>query len=318
MALRDRSYGIPTRDSNKGSIALRDNHQPSTIMNRRYILFALAAMLLSQAWPLTRATAQIPNPGFETWSNGQPAGWNGTNTQQTSDAHSGSSAVMGQVGLVLSVYAASISTSDPSSTNPTYFPYSGRPASFTGYYQFAPAARSNDSLVFVTVFSKANAIVGTAMFMTTQSANSYTQFTAPTTWITGDMPDSAMCSIMILNASASGGLGTEGSTFKLDDVSFSGTSAVATSDVRSVSLSESFPNPVPAVSKIKYSLAADGPATIAVFDVTGRQVSVLASGYQTAGTHMVVFDASALPAGMYCYRLATPVQTISKMLQVVR
>lgn len=225
---------------------------------------------------------------------------------------------MGQVGLILSVYAADITTSDPSSTNTWFVPYSGRPGSFTGFYQFAPMAGSNDSLLFVAMFSKLNRLIGVATYVTTQSASSYTLFTAPIRWITGDTPDSAMCNVTILNASASGGLGTTGSTFKLDDVSFSGTSDVATSDVRSVSLSESFPNPVLSGSKITYSLATDGPATLAVFDVTGRQVSVLASGYQTAGTHMAVFDASALPAGVYCYRLATPSQTISKTLQVVR
>ena len=43
-----------------------------------------------------------------------------------------------------------------------------------------------------------------------------------------------------------------------------------------------------------------------VFDVLGRQISVLADGTREAGTHEVVFDAGELPSGTYLYRLETP------------
>ncbi|MFI5263582.1 MAG: T9SS type A sorting domain-containing protein [Candidatus Kapaibacterium sp.] len=84
------------------------------------------------------------------------------------------------------------------------------------------------------------------------------------------------------------------------------------------SLSESYPNPVSSVSKINYSLTKDDMASLMLFDVTGKEVSMLAGGYQIAGDHTAVFDGSILPAGMYFYRLTTPEGSIGHWLQLIK
>jgi photosystem II stability/assembly factor-like uncharacterized protein len=86
----------------------------------------------------------------------------------------------------------------------------------------------------------------------------------------------------------------------------------------SLLLSESFPNPLNAVSTIQYSLPSNGVASLKVYDVTGKQVAVLTDGYQVAGNHTALLDASTLPSGVYFYRLISGSQSSGRWLQVVR
>jgi len=42
---------------------------------------------------------------------------------------------------------------------------------------------------------------------------------------------------------------------------------------------------------------------LAVYDISGREVKVLAEGFYPAGTHLVEWDAAGLPSGVYFARL---------------
>jgi len=86
----------------------------------------------------------------------------------------------------------------------------------------------------------------------------------------------------------------------------------------SLTLSESYPNPVNSASKINYSLAKNGMTSLALFDLTGKQIEVFVNGYQSAGDHTAVFDGSTLPAGMYFYRLTTAEGSIGHWLQLIK
>jgi endo-1,4-beta-xylanase len=55
-----------------------------------------------------------------------------------------------------------------------------------------------------------------------------------------------------------------------------------------------------------------------VFDVIGRTVRVLASGTQPAGSYEVTFEATALPSGVYFYRLEAGDYVETKRMVVVR
>lgn len=65
------------------------------------------------------------------------------------------------------------------------------------------------------------------------------------------------------------------------------------------------PNPLETEAVITYTLAERGDAALAVFDLLGRRVAVLAEGTHEAGVHHAVLDATALPSGVYIYRLRT-------------
>jgi hypothetical protein len=76
-----------------------------------------------------------------------------------------------------------------------------------------------------------------------------------------------------------------------------------------------YPNPFNPTTTISYSLENAGNVTLAVFDVTGREVAKLVDGYRNAGVHEVTFDASGLASGVYIYRLTADGNTsIAKMV----
>ena len=56
---------------------------------------------------------------------------------------------------------------------------------------------------------------------------------------------------------------------------------------------------------------------LTIYDVLGREVTVLVDRQQTPGTYEVTFEADGLPSGVYFYRLETgPFSEIRQMLLV--
>jgi hypothetical protein len=57
---------------------------------------------------------------------------------------------------------------------------------------------------------------------------------------------------------------------------------------------------------------------LAVYDVFGREVETLVDGVQTAGAHVIVFDATRLTSGVYFYRLEGERTTEARNMLVTR
>lgn len=75
------------------------------------------------------------------------------------------------------------------------------------------------------------------------------------------------------------------------------------------------PNPFNPSTRLAFELQDAADVRLAIFDVMGREVSVLLEGFLDAGVHEVVFSAASLPAGVYFYSLHTGAQHIvGKML----
>lgn len=70
-----------------------------------------------------------------------------------------------------------------------------------------------------------------------------------------------------------------------------------------------WPNPFRQQVQVAYTLDRPGPIRLAVVDVLGRTVAVLAEGLAPGGTHEVVWEAAAWPPGLYLLRLTTPTDT---------
>jgi len=64
-----------------------------------------------------------------------------------------------------------------------------------------------------------------------------------------------------------------------------------------------YPNPFNPSTVIRFSLPHSEQANLTIYDVTGRQVKVLANEVLNAGDHRVVFDGSDLASGVYFYKL---------------
>ncbi len=93
------------------------------------------------------------------------------------------------------------------------------------------------------------------------------------------------------------------------------------SSSRSVELGPSYPNPTFRLSRVEYSLPTSGPASLRLFDVTGREVRTLVNGNVEAGRHEAIWDGRdgqgrQVPAGAYFYELNAGGQKASR--RVVR
>jgi len=68
-------------------------------------------------------------------------------------------------------------------------------------------------------------------------------------------------------------------------------------------LEQNYPNPFNPNTTIKYELPKSSMVRLSVYDILGREVSVLVSERKNAGSYEVKFDAPGLATGVYIYRL---------------
>jgi subtilisin family serine protease len=83
-------------------------------------------------------------------------------------------------------------------------------------------------------------------------------------------------------------------------------------------LYNNYPNPFNPVTKIKFDLPSASNTKLVVYDVLGREVSKVLDGNLKAGSYSVEFDASALPSGVYFYRLSTESFTNTKKMLLIK
>ena len=79
-----------------------------------------------------------------------------------------------------------------------------------------------------------------------------------------------------------------------------------------------FPNPTGAAATVAFGLAEAVDVRLEVFDALGRRVAVLLDGPAEAGSHRARFDAGALPAGVYVWRLAAGARVETGQIVVAR
>lgn len=70
-------------------------------------------------------------------------------------------------------------------------------------------------------------------------------------------------------------------------------------------LAQNYPNPFNPTTIVQYAIPTQAYVTLSVYNALGQLVNELVHGEVVAGVHQVSFDASALPSGIYYYRLQT-------------
>ncbi len=80
------------------------------------------------------------------------------------------------------------------------------------------------------------------------------------------------------------------------------------------SLSQNYPNPFNPTTTIKYTVPQNGPVTIKLYDITGREVKTLVNEVKAVGSYDLKVDASNLASGVYIYRMvAKNFSSVKKM-----
>jgi hypothetical protein len=80
----------------------------------------------------------------------------------------------------------------------------------------------------------------------------------------------------------------------------------------------SFPNPFNPTATIVYQIFEAGHVSLIIYDLLGRRVARLFDGWQEAGQYKATWNASALPSGLYMYRLEAAGQALTGTVQLLK
>ena len=83
-------------------------------------------------------------------------------------------------------------------------------------------------------------------------------------------------------------------------------------------LYQNYPNPFNPSTVISWQLAVGNFVQLSIYDLSGREVTLLVNRKQSAGSHQIEFDASALASGIYMYRLRTGTHVETKKMLLLR
>lgn len=115
-----------------------------------------------------------------------------------------------------------------------------------------------------------------------------------------------------------------GQQYRVDDIRLSGaegefTSVDESTDTpQSISLHQNYPNPFNPLTSIRFELPRSERVKLAVYDMLGREVGLLADGVYSPGTHTFNWDASNFSSGIYIYSLETSSRRITRKMTLMK
>jgi hypothetical protein len=83
-------------------------------------------------------------------------------------------------------------------------------------------------------------------------------------------------------------------------------------------LSQNYPNPFNPSTTIRYQIPNSGLVKLAVYDMLGKQVTILVNDIKDAGSYEIRFDGSKLSSGVYFYKLETDNFSDVKRMNLVK
>ena len=102
------------------------------------------------------------------------------------------------------------------------------------------------------------------------------------------------------------------------DVTGTATEDPTVPDAAGFALAQSVPNPAAGPADISFTLGTPARATVEVFNMLGQRVATVADRSFAAGLHVVTFDTSPHPAGLYVYRLSAGDFVATRRMAIVR
>lgn len=89
-------------------------------------------------------------------------------------------------------------------------------------------------------------------------------------------------------------------------------------DIKAYNLLQNFPNPFNPTTNITFSTATPGFVSLKVYNVFGKEVTVLVSEEKEAGVYSAIFDAKKLSSGIYYYTIKAGVFTVTKKMLLIK
>ena len=83
-------------------------------------------------------------------------------------------------------------------------------------------------------------------------------------------------------------------------------------------LKQNYPNPFNPSTKISFSIAKAGYATLKVYNSLGREIATLVDGFKSSQSYNVKFDGTGLASGIYFYHLRVNGYSITKKMVLIR
>ncbi len=114
---------------------------------------------------------------------------------------------------------------------------------------------------------------------------------------------------------------TKSTDIYAQQISASGTLGVITglNEIsRQSMLDQNYPNPVKSGTKIRFKVSEPGYVSLKLFNMTGKEVTILVKTVMSPGSYSVDLDATGLPAGIYAYCLQAGGKTHTRSLVVVK
>jgi hypothetical protein len=79
-----------------------------------------------------------------------------------------------------------------------------------------------------------------------------------------------------------------------------------------------YPNPFNPMTEIHFSLPVDAQVKLEIYNIVGQRVAVLTDRGYSAGSHSVMWDATAHPSGLYFYRLRAGEKIVTDKMMLLK
>jgi hypothetical protein len=86
----------------------------------------------------------------------------------------------------------------------------------------------------------------------------------------------------------------------------------------SYSLEQNYPNPFNPSTNIMYSISNSGLTRLVVYDILGKEISILVNEVKEPGSYLITFDATNVSSGVYFYKLSSGDFTQTRSMLILK
>lgn len=247
----------------------------------------------------------VPNGDFENWKTNEAGGTTPEHwvaEDNTSDVQNVFKVSPGYN----SNYAAELVVTSIGGTHKAVFlnsdaiPVNKKFNSLTGYYKGLPI--KEDSLNIEIKMYKNWNVVGDGSINFSEEQNSFTKFTIPIQYSSGDIPDTALIFIIVGNKDLINHLGT---SYTIDNFNLVDASGINDLQASFLSFGDAYPSPASQQINIPFELKQAENISINVFDMLGNKVFSMEDKRFLQGTNEINISLSNFYSGVYYYTIST-------------